>query len=44
VHCSDGAYAPPPQARPATPLPGPVHVDDDKNADDRQKADAGTPQ
>jgi len=44
VHCSDGAYTPPPQARPATPVPGPVHVDDDKKADDRQKADAGKPQ
>ncbi len=41
VHCSDGVYAPPPQGRPATPLPGPIHVDDDK-AGDRQKADAGT--
>ena len=41
VHCSDGVYTPPPQSRPATPLPGPIHVDDD-NAGDRQKAGAGT--
>jgi hypothetical protein len=44
VHVSDGPpYTPPPQARPATPMPGPIHVDDDRKADDRQKADAGTP-